>query len=85
MENFSAMFPCLSPSQIETVLRKNDGDVESSINDLLKLGNDAPLPSKNDQPPAYASICSASASSSFSPSSSRPNSYPTKPSNSQPK
>jgi len=67
MENFLAMFPDLSPKQIESVLRKNDGDVENSINDLLKIGkigSDTPrseqvqMPSCSNPipPPAYSEI-----------------------------
>jgi hypothetical protein len=69
MENFRLMFPDLSPKQIEEVLRKNDGDVENSINDLLKLG-------KFDEQPARRGSSHAScSSSSYAPSYSHKSSF----------
>ncbi|KAI6176638.1 CUE domain-containing protein [Aphelenchoides bicaudatus] len=59
MENFVAMFPELSTSQIEKVLRQNNGDVELTINDLLKLGNNC----VEKQPPRRESATSCSTSS----------------------
>lgn len=35
MLDFRAMFPGVSPERIEAVLRKYDGDVSATINELL--------------------------------------------------
>uniref|UniRef100_A0A0K0DLF0 CUE domain-containing protein n=1 Tax=Angiostrongylus cantonensis TaxID=6313 RepID=A0A0K0DLF0_ANGCA len=35
MKDFSMMFPSISRSEIERMLRKNDGDVATTIDDLL--------------------------------------------------
>lgn len=59
MENFLAMFPDLSSKQIEEVLRKNEGDVETSINDLLKLGKGgAEQPTRRESSNAAPPTCS---------------------------
>lgn len=37
MSNFKSMFPNLNVRQIEQVLRKHDGDVTNTINELLSI------------------------------------------------
>lgn len=63
MSDFAAMFPTLSSATIETVLRKNRGAVDDTIDDLLVLtmdGIDAsdvpsatPVIKAGDRPPPY--------------------------------